>query len=786
MSKVLQRRTAIFSVIASLGFATSALAQMPTSPWKKAAPFPEPDEELYGVAANGKMYVIGGWGDGKARGANYEYDPATDKWTKKKPMPRPAHHAALAVANGKIYVIGGFVAPTNTTIPVGAAWQPISEAWEYDPKADSWKSLAPLPSPRGSALAAEVGGKIYTIGGATTVEASKDSFFTLFGPARVLASNDVYDPATNKWESRKPMAVARNHAFGGAVNGKIYVIGGRIGHALILTATNTDVVEEYNPVSDSWNVPRERMPFARSGGAWGTDGKRIYVAGGEVTTNGLIGAFNGVQAYDPAINAWFTLPPMMMPRHGVAGAVIGNEFHLVSGMVQSSGAMTFFDPHLELHTAAHDVLELNFGAPPAKAASGKGAAHSSTGAAPSGAAKTISIRTGGTPSGGAKKFSIRSGGTLFSTGGRSPSAGVAPSGGAAKPYIRYNVNSPEGQVMLEKFGRAIEIMKTLPSYDTHSWTWWWYTHWIKGPPAFLWDFSREYKKKVIDSLPPDKRAFAEAVWNGCQAHPYNPADPEQYQQWYFLPWHRLMLKEFEGVIREVLHDESFSLPYWNPVTGNPDDLVVPAVFRVPGSPLYNGTRWFWVNAGERIDKLYRDWINLEVLNEKIYIDSPNGNRGFNPRLDVNPHFLTHLALGGDMADFATVGGDPLFYLHHANLDRVWESWNRLGHKNPTNPRYLKRTFAYGDRSGKRVDLAVGSADRIAQLGYAYDAYEKPPRPRPKASASRDAAARDSAISVLFARAHGGAHGRARGTHNHALNIPASSGHGHDAIEHHSP
>jgi N-acetylneuraminic acid mutarotase len=762
MSRALQRRTAIFAVIASLGFATAALAQMPTSPWKKAAPFPEPDEELYGVTDNGKMYVIGGWADGKARGANYEYDPATDKWTKKKPMPRPAHHAALAVANGKIYVIGGFVPPQNTTIPLGAAWQPINDTWEYDPKADSWKSLAPLPTRRGSAFAAEVGGKIYAIGGATTVASSKDSFFTAFGPALVLTTNEVYDPATNKWESRAPMSVARNHAFGGAVNGKIYVIGGRTGHAFILTATNTDVVEAYDPVSDSWSLPRERMPFARSGGAWGTDGKRIYVAGGEVTTNGLVGAFNGVQAYDPAINTWFTLPPMMMPRHGVAGAVIGNEFHLVSGMIQSAGALVFMDPHLETHTASHDVLELNFGAPPGRATNSGEKAPSGKGAAPSGAAKKISIHTGGTSSGGAKKFSIGTGGAPSITGGLLSSAGAAPSGGPEKPYIRYNVNSPQGQVMLAKYARAIEIMKTLPSYDTRSWTWWWYTHWIKGPPAFLWDFSREYKKKVIDSLPPEKRAMAEAVWNGCQAHPYNPADPEQYQQWYFLPWHRLMLKQFEAVIREVLRDESFSLPYWNPVTGNPDDLVVPAVFRDPGSPLYDGTRWFWVNAGERIDKLYRDWINLNVLNEKIYIDSPDGNKGFNPRLDVNPHFLTHLALGGDMADFATVGGDPLFYLHHANLDRVWESWNRLGHKNPTDPRYLKRTFAYGDRSGKRVDLAVGSADRIAQLGYEYDKYEKAPKER--AVAPREAAARDSAISVLFARAHGGVHGGQHGSH----------------------
>ena len=88
--------TAIVAVIASLVFATTGLAQLPGSPWKKAWPFPEPDEELYGVAAGGKMYVIGGWGGGKARGVNYEYDPDADTWTKKKSMPRPAHHAALA------------------------------------------------------------------------------------------------------------------------------------------------------------------------------------------------------------------------------------------------------------------------------------------------------------------------------------------------------------------------------------------------------------------------------------------------------------------------------------------------------------------------------------------------------------------------------------------------------------------------------------------------------------------------------------------------------------------
>ena len=102
------------------------------------------------------------------------------------------------------------------------------------------------------------------------------------------------------------------------------------------------------------------MPTARSGGVSGTDGRRIYVAGGEVTTQELVGAFRAVQAYDPLTNSWSALPSMPMPRHGVAGAVIGNRFHLVSGMIQSAGAMAFLDPTLSTHTAMHDIFELRF------------------------------------------------------------------------------------------------------------------------------------------------------------------------------------------------------------------------------------------------------------------------------------------------------------------------------------------------------------------------------------------------------------------------------------------
>ena len=182
-----------------------------------------------------------------------------------------------------------------------------------------------------------------------------------------------------------------------------------------------------------------------------------------------------------------------------------------------------------------------------------------------------------------------------------------------------------------------------------------------------------------------------------------------------------MLHQFEGVIREVLQDEDFSLPYWNPITGNVDDLTVPAVFRDPGTTLYNGTRWPWVNGGERIDIIYKEWINLDALNEKIYINSPTGNIGFNPRLDQNPHFFTHFALGGDMAEFSTVGGDPMFYLHHANIDRFGKAGTGSATRIPPIRNTSIAAFSYGDRSGKRADLPVSASDRTAQLGYEYDA-----------------------------------------------------------------
>jgi len=279
------------TLILGLAITPSARAQAPVvGSWEKAAPFPEPEEELYGAAANGKMYVQGGFGPGgHPVGMMWEYDPAADKWTKKKSMPVPAHHAAITEYHGKLYIFGGFTfyAVPNQTF---GGWEPVDNAWEYDPAADSWKALAPLPTKRGSPVAIMLGGKIYVIGGASNQGSNAPAIFPT-GPARSLTVNEAYDPETNKWETRNPMPTPRNHAYAGAVSGKIYVIGGRVAQPFITVASNLDIVEEYDPSTDQWGPQKARMPTARSGGGFATYNGRIYVAGGEVQTPQMLGAF---------------------------------------------------------------------------------------------------------------------------------------------------------------------------------------------------------------------------------------------------------------------------------------------------------------------------------------------------------------------------------------------------------------------------------------------------------------------------------------------------------------
>jgi N-acetylneuraminic acid mutarotase len=193
------------------------------------------------------------------------------------------------------------------------------------------------------------------IGGATTIPGSQETAVYPTRPHMSVGTVEEYDPASNTWRERSAMPTPRNHAAIGVVNGKIYVIGGRVGAAFIGLASDISVVEEYDPATDQWSGPRARMPIARSAIGAGVDGGRIYVAGGEYQDPHMMATFRAVEAYDPASNTWTEMPPMPVSRHGLAVGVIGNRLHVISGDVQSAGT------GVEVSTGEHDAFEFSPG-----------------------------------------------------------------------------------------------------------------------------------------------------------------------------------------------------------------------------------------------------------------------------------------------------------------------------------------------------------------------------------------------------------------------------------------
>lgn len=177
--------------------------------WTVAAPAPNQRGEVAAAMVDGKIYIIGGFTPFGVTGRVDVYDPATNTWGERSPMPAELHHVGVGVVDGKLYAIGGFDGLMF--------WTPSKAVWEYDPKKDRWHSKQEMPTARGALGVAVWEGKVYAIGGLTE---------TPFGRENVDA-NDVYDPAADRWESKAPLPLGRDHLAVVALDGKIHAIGGR-------------------------------------------------------------------------------------------------------------------------------------------------------------------------------------------------------------------------------------------------------------------------------------------------------------------------------------------------------------------------------------------------------------------------------------------------------------------------------------------------------------------------------------------------------------------------------
>ncbi len=163
----------------------------------------------------------------------------------------------------------------------------------------------------------------------------------------------------------------------------------------------------------------------------------------------------------------------------------------------------------------------------------------------------------------------------------------------------------------------------------------------------------------------------------------------------FLSWHRWFLFQFERRL-QLVHPE-ITLPYWDTIT----DRSLP----VPLQDKALLKRW----------GVIRRW-DPELLPTSADLQAANGIDSFQffqKTLEGAFHGSVHNAVGGDMAGPSSPT-DPLFWLHHANIDRIWSNWQQT-HKNQK-PQNLNEKLKPNSLFG----VTVESVQDILTLGYKYD------------------------------------------------------------------
>lgn len=295
--------------------------------WQQAAEMPMGVQEIYADAIGGLIYVGGGIPADQAGFTDQfvAYDAGADKWQTLAPLPQRRHHISISAANGKIYAMGGFTG----TLP---GWRIHGEAFVYDVTTDTWSQGKDLPAARAEHVAPVVDGKIYLIGGRVASVPDAGSFADYADTGTV----DVFDTNTQVWSRAASAPTARNSHAAAVIDGRIYVVGGRQnkpdgrGRMRIVNVAALDV---YDPATDTWET-KAPMPLAQGGLAAAALNGRLYVFGGEQWFPD-VNVFANAWVYDPKHDRWSPAPSLRYPRHGLAAATIGSEIFVFGGATRA-------------------------------------------------------------------------------------------------------------------------------------------------------------------------------------------------------------------------------------------------------------------------------------------------------------------------------------------------------------------------------------------------------------------------------------------------------------------
>jgi hypothetical protein len=254
-------------------------------------------------------------------------------------------------------------------------------------------------------------------------------------------------------------------------------------------------------------------------------------------------------------------------------------------------------------------------------------------------------------------------------------------------FVRYEANSPEAKPHLESYAKAVAAMKEQPTAIKKG---------LKKKPNGL-NWSRQ----------------AEIHLNNCP-----------HGTWAFFPWHRDYLRRFEDIIRQMSGDASFALPYWD-WTSNPE---LPRAFVSPDSSLFMPEPSRQNSIARQISKYCNRDILAGIMGSTDF-ESFMGGEAAAGEPEYGPHNGVHITIGETMATFRSPL-DPIFWLHHCNVDRLWAEWQE---KNPDwlNAQEINDKFpgwtslelsGFYDTEGQPIAKATKAEDMLSTygLGYCYN------------------------------------------------------------------
>jgi N-acetylneuraminic acid mutarotase len=226
-------------------------------------------------------------------------EPSTipeDSWATKESMPTARYRFGIAVVDEKIYAIGGLT--SDGTLSTNEA---------YDPATNTWETKNPMPTPRYYFAVAVYDNKIYTFGGLTDLPLQNNTY---------VGVTEVYDPATDSWETKTSMPTNRSALCASVVDGKIILTGGIVYGPPPSFSSNSEVTEVYDPETDTW-TSKASIPTPVCSYTSAVINNKIYVIGGskQDTTYSILN-----QVYDAETDTWTEAAPIPT---GVRFAAVG-------------------------------------------------------------------------------------------------------------------------------------------------------------------------------------------------------------------------------------------------------------------------------------------------------------------------------------------------------------------------------------------------------------------------------------------------------------------------------